>query len=132
MILAALAGLVAWSLAEYLVHRFVLHRRASVFWPEHMKHHKEPLADVGVPLYIAVPLGIGLAFIGGYFFLGAFLGYVAYVTVHEAMHREIWPIKEGHLLYRQKLRHDLHHQGFHANYGVTSPVWDVVFDTYKN
>lgn len=130
MILATLAGIAAWSLAEYLIHRFVLHRRDSRFWPSHMTHHREPLADVGVPFYVSIPLGIGLAVIGGYFFLGAFLAYVAYVALHEGLHR--WKIESGHPLYNLKARHDLHHQGFHANYGVTSPLWDVVFGTYKS
>ena len=42
-LLAALAGGVGWTLAEYLLHRFAGHRRGSrtLFAREHLRHHRE-------------------------------------------------------------------------------------------
>jgi dihydroceramide fatty acyl 2-hydroxylase len=138
VILAGLSGFATWSLAEYLIHRFVLHRRKGMFWPDHMLHHREPLAEVGVPFYVTVPAGIAST-LAAYFLVGTpaaafalafMLGYLAYVAMHEGLHR--LNIKPGHPLYGAMRRHDAHHQGFPANYGVTSPLWDIVFWTYRN
>jgi hypothetical protein len=88
-------GWAAWTLAEYLVHRFLLHWKSSVFWPEHLKHHQRPLADTGVPLhetvfismYATAALWFCFGIDGALFAAGATLGYVVYVTLHETMHR---------------------------------------------
>jgi 4-hydroxysphinganine ceramide fatty acyl 2-hydroxylase len=61
-----------------------------------------------------------------WFTLGAVLGYVAYVMTHEALHERTysrWPFAQ-----LQRL-HDEHHTGWHTNYGVTTPLWDIVFGT---
>jgi sterol desaturase/sphingolipid hydroxylase (fatty acid hydroxylase superfamily) len=123
-------GLLAWSLAEYLVHRFVLHR----FYPRyHAIHHKDPLDGNGVSYSLAARLALialVCAYVMGVFPLvaGVVAGYVLYVVLHEGMHR--WHIAPGHWLYGAKQRHDVHHKGWRFNYGVTSPLWDVVFGTH--
>jgi sterol desaturase/sphingolipid hydroxylase (fatty acid hydroxylase superfamily) len=129
-----------WTLAEYLVHRFLLHWKSSVFWPEHLKHHQRPLADVGVPLhetvfismYATAALWFCFGIDGALFATGASLGYVVYVSIHEAMHRatDVWHPLEPVLTRRTKL-HDLHHKGQPVNYGITTMLWDRVFGTYK-
>jgi hypothetical protein len=59
----ALAGLVAWTLLEYLVHRFIFHRYSSVGRRLHQLHHdhlNDPEAErssLSTPL-IALPIGV--------------------------------------------------------------------------
>jgi sterol desaturase/sphingolipid hydroxylase (fatty acid hydroxylase superfamily) len=130
MIAAFLCGLLAWSLAEYLVHRFVLH---ALYPHYHAIHHKDALDGNGIPYWAAAVVALAAllgAYACGLFALTAGLvtGYVIYVTLHEGLHR--WHIPPAHWLYATKQRHDLHHRGWHYNYGITTPLWDVVFGTH--
>lgn len=128
-------GWLAWTLAEYGIHRFVLHH--GPFMAEHMRHHNDPTADdVGVPFRYSFAIAAGLAVLawmlaglaGVATVAGLFIGYLAYVTLHESLHR--LRITPGHWLYASKMRHELHHAGRPVNYGVTFPLWDIAFGTY--
>lgn len=129
-LVALVAGLFVWSLAEYLVHRFVLHGVCPRF---HVIHHHDPLDGNGVPYILAVPAGLAGILVGLHFWawpgaafgLGLFAGYLAYVTVHEGMHHHPdW-------LPANNRRHDEHHRFWRCNYGVTTPLWDWVFGTLR-
>ena len=48
-----LAGLVLWTLLEYVLHRIALHRM-PYFSPMHGEHHAAPLAFIGTPSWISV------------------------------------------------------------------------------
>jgi sterol desaturase/sphingolipid hydroxylase (fatty acid hydroxylase superfamily) len=130
----ALLGLIAWSLAEYGFHRFVLHGFCLRY---HRAHHINPRAETGIAYTSAAAIGIVAALIsfriagapGAAFTLGSLAGYVAYVTIHEGLHR--WRIAPSSFLYNNKRRHDQHHWGWRFNFGVTTPLWDVVFGTYR-
>jgi sterol desaturase/sphingolipid hydroxylase (fatty acid hydroxylase superfamily) len=125
------AGLLVWSLAEYLVHRFVLHGRIAALRKYHAIHHKDPLDGNGVPIVVAIQISgavlIALYALAGWlgFAFGAGLaaGYAAYVTVHEGMHHGWFPDFNDN--------HEVHHTEWRFNYGVTTPFWDVVFGTFK-
>lgn len=127
----AIAGLLAWSLVEYLVHRFLFH---SLYRKEHWTHHVDVLAYIGVSswktstVYAALLL---LAWLTGLTsaFAGVVVGYFCYIFVHYVMHRP------QHWAYRfisgLVANHDLHHRkGIEKNFGVSSPLWDHVFGTY--
>ncbi|BCJ91789.1 hypothetical protein IZ6_25240 [Terrihabitans soli] len=127
---AGLVGLVSWTLAEYLVHRFILH---GWFPRYHAIHHRNPLDGMGIP-YPAAGIIATAALTVGYllagtigigFVAGHLVGYGAYVLVHEGMHHH--PESFGELT----TAHDIHHRQWRYNYGVTSPIWDVFFGTYK-
>jgi sterol desaturase/sphingolipid hydroxylase (fatty acid hydroxylase superfamily) len=134
--LAVLLGLLAWTLAEYLIHRFVLHRHPLRAY--HDVHHARPSGYVGVPSWIvalahallaaALYVATGVDGFGG--MAGYLLGYLSYIAVHDAFHHR--SIRPGSLLYAAKLRHVQHHRGLEANYGVVFPVWDIVFRTYSS
>jgi sterol desaturase/sphingolipid hydroxylase (fatty acid hydroxylase superfamily) len=130
------AGLVGWTLAEYLLHRFVLHR-----WPHfsdfHKAHHDEPRAMIGSPAVFSMLVFTLSVFLPVYFLAGAgtafavfagFLsGYVAFAAVHEAVHHSEW---QGPLLRHFKKLHAIHHHGDSSkNFGVLTGVWDTVFGT---
>jgi hypothetical protein len=50
-LLAAAVGAMFWSLAEYVLHRFVLHQIAP-FAAMHDAHHRAPPALIGTPTWL--------------------------------------------------------------------------------
>jgi len=133
------AGVAAWTLLEYLVHRVVFHRysvgrRLHHLHQLHHAHPNDPDAErssLSTPL-IAFPIGFLLIFTAGVedgsaIFAGLLLGYLAFIIVHYAVHG--WPIEPNAWLYSAKVRHLTHHRFENCNYGVTTIFWDIVFRT---
>lgn len=135
----ALAGAAAWTLLEYLIHRFLGHRwPGNPFGVEHVRHHATThyfapslkKAAVAAPVILALgaalawPLGAAgaAACAGG---LGAM--YVLYEVVHRRAHTHGPRGAYGRWLRRHHFHHHFHAP--HLNHGVTTPVWDVVFRT---
>ncbi|MBI1944087.1 MAG: sterol desaturase family protein [Deltaproteobacteria bacterium] len=141
--LAALAGVLLWSLAEYLLHRFLGHDHRTLpnpFAAEHTRHHAEGdyfaptwkkalVALAAVPptgavaaLVVDVPLGLVFALS----FAATYLGY-------EWLHRRLHTHRGVGPWGRWLRRHHFHHHFVdpHTNHGVTSPVWDVAFGTRR-
>lgn len=133
---AAIVGLGAWTLVEYLIHRFVFHL-VEYAWRGHLVHHQKPAAYVGLSsiytmsmfaaAFALLALTFGAAMASALLF-GLLTGYTAYIVVHDAIHHST--IAPGHPLYAAKLRHVLHHKGVEANFGVVTAFWDRVFRTY--
>jgi len=134
---AVAAGICFWTLAEYLLHRYVLHH---VKWvkDQHDMHHEDAKALVGTPTwfsilvflaFVTMPVILVSTFgIGAGFTAGMMLGYLSYVTVHYGIHH--WHIRSSGYLARLKRRHALHHRFDDlGNFGVTSGFWDHVFRT---
>jgi sterol desaturase/sphingolipid hydroxylase (fatty acid hydroxylase superfamily) len=130
-------GLLLWAFLEYLLHRFVFHR-LSLIRDMHEAHHKDATAPIGSPTWISLPL-ISLTVFLPLFQLvplrmatgvavGFVFGYLCYISVHHCIHR--WNLRHGSYLYWMKRRHAVHHhRDDDANFGVTSPLWDLVFGT---
>ncbi|MGZ0714887.1 sterol desaturase family protein [Pseudomonas palleroniana] len=126
-----IVGLLAWTLVEYLAHRFLFH---SLYRREHWTHHIDVLAYIGVSSWRTSSTFATLLMFAWYTgltsaFSGAAAGYFYYISVHYVMHRPT------HLAYklipRLVANHDLHHrQGIEKNFGVSSPLWDYVFRSY--
>jgi sterol desaturase/sphingolipid hydroxylase (fatty acid hydroxylase superfamily) len=135
--LAFLVGLGAWTLLEYLVHRWVFHR-APWIRRQHEAHHDDPKALVGTPTWLSLVvylalvllpsvLAAGLA-LGSSFTAGLLLGYLWYAAAHYGSH--YWHPGPRTYLSSIKRRHALHHHvDCHGNFGVTTPLWDHVFRT---
>jgi sterol desaturase/sphingolipid hydroxylase (fatty acid hydroxylase superfamily) len=131
------AGLAGWTLAEYLLHRYVFHH-APIVSQFHEEHHEHPRELIGTPAWMSVlaglamvaspcwaALGFGLATAAT---AGMATGYLWFVFVHYAIHH--WPVRRGSYLYRARMRHARHHYvSDHGNFGVTTGVWDFVFGT---
>ncbi len=131
------AGLAAWSLIEYVFHRFLLHGM-SPFREWHALHHARPTARIASPTLFSAALIAGLVAFpawllwGGWpacaLTLGVTFGYYAYAITHHATHhwRAAGPGARG-----RKRRHAAHHHAADASrcFGVTSGLWDVVFRT---
>ena len=133
----ALSGLAAWTLVEYLLHRFVLHR-VSPFKRLHATHHQRPTALIGSPtLMTAALFGLlvfapSLAAFGLWracaLTLGMVSGYLAYTVIHHGVHH--WRGKSP-WLQRRRRWHGLHHRPAVQSvcFGVTSGFWDHIFGT---
>lgn len=131
-------GLLIWTLAEYLLHRFVLHG-----WPYfakyHQAHHDDPRAMIASPTLFSLGVFASIALLPATLLLGLWpalpcfagflLGYVAFAAVHEIVHHS----DSQHLLVRHfKLFHARHHHATEArNFGVLTSFWDKVFGTYE-
>lgn len=142
VIAAALLGAISWSFLEYVMHRYWGHDRRfrrTAFGVEHIRHHiegdyfaptwKKLLFAAGVAAGLAWPvvlLGptVGLSYVAG---LLGFYG--LYELVHRRLHTHAGIGPYGRYLRRHHFRHHL--VDARSNYGVTSPIWDVVFGTWR-
>jgi sterol desaturase/sphingolipid hydroxylase (fatty acid hydroxylase superfamily) len=133
---AFLIGVGAWTLIEYLLHRYVLHH-VPVVKDMHEAHHSDQKALIGTPTWMTVvffalvflPLYVvSDATIASGLTAGLMLGYLWYVSVHHIVHH--WKAEPGTYAYSLKRRHMLHHHyDDMGNYGVTSGFWDRVLGT---
>jgi sterol desaturase/sphingolipid hydroxylase (fatty acid hydroxylase superfamily) len=125
-------GWMAWTLYEYLVHRFVLHEMA-LFREVHGLHHANQLEYVALhPLAtLAIYLGFVLAFGVGSspIMVGFSLGYIYYSAVHTSYH--YLRINASSWWYKGDQRHVLHHRYGNVCYGVSTGAWDRLFRTER-
>jgi sterol desaturase/sphingolipid hydroxylase (fatty acid hydroxylase superfamily) len=139
-----LSGLFIWTFTEYVMHRYLFHfippgkigeRLHFVF---HGVHHDYP-SDKGrlvMPPSLSISLATGFyflykailpsEFVWGFF--AAFLtGYLIYDIGHYAIHH--FNFKSG-IFKKIKQHHMLHHyQEQEKGYGVSSPLWDRIFNS---
>ncbi len=134
-----LCGWAAWTLVEYLLHRFVLHGLPP-FKRLHASHHQRPTALIGSPTLMTAALFGLLVFAPSFAALGLWRacaltsgmvsGYLAYTVIHHGVHH--WR-SSAPWLQRRRRWHGLHHRSppKHACFGVTSGLWDHVFGTLR-
>src|SRR4051812_22306259 len=87
----AATGLAAWSLVEYLIHRFVLHG-LEPFRSWHARHHERPMALISSPTLLSATSISMLVFVPAAFFAnrwiaasltaGVVTGYMGYALCH--------------------------------------------------
>jgi dihydroceramide fatty acyl 2-hydroxylase len=143
-VLLVLAGLALWTLAEYWLHRKFFHwepdnafgrRMHFIIHGVHHDHPNDKLRLV-MPPGASVPLA-GL-FFGAFYlvfglptaypvFSGFLIGYLAYDYTHYYLHHFVPKSDLGKRLREQHMRH--HFQDHRYGFGVSSPLWDVVFGT---
>ncbi|MBO9732542.1 MAG: sterol desaturase family protein [Chitinophaga sp.] len=138
-----LLAVLGWTLFEYIAHRFLFHWVSDhpvarkITYTMHGNHHEYPrdkqrLFMPPVPSVIIssflFTVFYGLmrqnAFV---FFPGFISGYLAYGSMHYAIHAWSPPFKWLKPLWRN---HHLHHYKNEAlGFGVSSTLWDRVFGT---
>lgn len=140
-------GIVAWTLFEYLMHRFTFHtiaRYASlkhVHYVVHGMHHAYPTDPVRVifPPFFSAAVGsligvlmflIAPVFVASSIFAGFILGYSWYEFMHYASHHIKWKMTRFKNLKRHHLLHHHSMSSKNKNFGVTTVFWDRVFGTY--
>jgi len=115
-------GVAAWTLAEYITHRFVLHAIAPVQHGIHHAHPKDAIDKIFWQIWLA--FAVVYLTIGGAVLAGALVAYAWYLFVHYCAHRN------PAILPASLLKHHLvHHRFANRNYGVTTKFWDRVFGT---
>lgn len=135
-------GCLAWTFAEYALHNWYGHKAKgkNEFSREHLAHHtntsyfasdwKKAIATVKIVpfIFIAISYFSGLLY-GSIFTFGFLLMYSTYEIIHRRIHTH-----EPKNFYSKFIRkhHAYHHfSNPRYNHGVTSPIWDFVFGTYK-
>jgi len=136
------AGIFVWTFIEYVLHKYIFHFDAKsefgkkIHFIFHGVHHDYPSDSrrLVMPPSVSIPLAalfyfIFMYLVGGVyvlpFFSGFIIGYLFYDLTHYAihhfnMHNKFWlEIKNHHML------HHYHDQD--KGYGVSSPLWDLVF-----
>jgi dihydroceramide fatty acyl 2-hydroxylase len=140
----SLAGALIWTLTEYWLHRLVFHWEPDNTFGRRMHfiihgiHHDHPNDKLRLvmPPAVAIPLAalffLAFSLIFGtpaaYPLFGGFIaGYLAYDYMHYYVHHFVPKSDLGKGLREQHMRH--HFQDHRYGFGVSSPLWDVVFRT---
>jgi sterol desaturase/sphingolipid hydroxylase (fatty acid hydroxylase superfamily) len=139
-----LAGIGAWTFAEYILHRYVFHWTNETAWGKrvhfllHGVHHDYPSDKdrLVMPLLTSVPLSVIFYSLftlalgtgcGEPFFAGFVVGYLFYDGTHYYVHHFVPTTRWGKFLRRHHLTH--HFADHDGGFGVSSPLWDLVFRT---
>lgn len=146
---AFLLGLFVWTFIEYVMHRFVFHYRprnpwqAKVVFLFHGIHHKQPQCKTRLVMPPVVSIPLALMFYGLFYgvvgillgspqwvaplFSGAIFGYLLYDLTHYATHH--FPMRRGFLRFLKRYHLKHHYKTPGQRFGVSSPLWDMVFGT---
>ncbi|HWU76465.1 MAG TPA: sterol desaturase family protein [Rhodanobacter sp.] len=134
-LLALALGLFAFSFIEYFFHRWMFHTRIPLFTQGHDLHHARPLGYDSLPFFLppAVLLVLAGVFVllmpTGFALLLASaitFGYILYGLSHFTIHHVRF---KQPMLRRWAGAHHVHHYHPDANFGVTSPLWDILLGT---
>jgi dihydroceramide fatty acyl 2-hydroxylase len=142
--LLTLGGVGIWTLTEYWLHRLVFHWEpdhplgSRLHFVIHGVHHDHPNDRLRLVMPPAASVPLAAAFLGAFIlifgtpaaypvFAGLILGYLGYDYTHYHVHHHTPKTKLGRRLREQHMRH--HFQDHRYGYGVSSPLWDVVFRT---
>lgn len=135
VILAIFCGLLVFSFVEYCFHRWLFHTRIPLFSEGHRLHHENPAGYNSLPFFLPPLIALGLTGLCMLVMPDSFalllmgsvaFGYLVYGLGHFIIH---------HVRFRQPLlrrwaaRHHIHHCHINTNFGVTTPLWDILFGT---
>ena len=105
----------------------------------HGAHHGAPLALIGTPIWVSVPVWTTIILLPAWALfgfneasgltIGVMLGYWWYGIVHHVIHHHAQRRSTAYFerLRAWHMRH--HHSPKKGNFGVTSPMWDYLFRT---
>ena len=141
------AGLLTWTLAEYLLHRYLFHYEPKTeigqrfIYLFHGVHHDTPqdktrllmppagalpiIAVLYLLFYLALPYPWAEPFTG--FFI---IGYLVYDYIHYATHH--FPMRHPVLQFLKRYHMQHHFSGEAGRYGVSSPLWDRLLGTFPS
>jgi dihydroceramide fatty acyl 2-hydroxylase len=139
-------GYLAWGLYEYVVHRFVLHARedGNSGLPGnriHIEHHRQPDAHERLNIQLSESVPAALLIFAGFLLAtwdlrmavhleaGFMAGYLFYEYLDFQAHHGLARNVVVRFFRRYHLEH--HHADAKAHYGVTSPLFDLLFGTFR-
>ncbi len=137
-------GLVIWTLSEYWLHRKVFHWDPDhpighrLHFVIHGVHHDHPNDRMRLVMPPGASIPLAALFFGAFWlvfglptayplFAGFLAGYLTYDYMHYYLHHAVPKSDFGKRLREQHMRH--HFQDHRYGFGVSSPLWDVVFRT---
>lgn len=134
-LLLLVAGVIGFTLVEYVFHRWVLH---GPLWSSyHERHHQHPAEYVIFPWWytsvLLLTAGVIIAAVlrlRFQVFIGFEIGLLWFFMWHHVLHH--WDLRKHPLLTRYSQWHELHHKDLPANYGITHPVWDWMFGSFMS
>jgi dihydroceramide fatty acyl 2-hydroxylase len=138
------AGIAIWTLTEYWLHRLFFHWEPKfrggdrLHFIIHGVHHDHPNDAMRLVMPPAVSVPLAALFLGLYAlifgtpeafpaFAGFIAGYLGYDYTHYHVHHHTPRTKLGKRIREQHMRH--HFQDHRYGFGVSSPLWDVIFQT---
>jgi sterol desaturase/sphingolipid hydroxylase (fatty acid hydroxylase superfamily) len=146
---AVLLGLFIWTPSEYLMHRFLFHYKPRNAWQEkvvylfHGIHHHQPQCKTRLVMPPAASIPLATIFYGLFTLIvgvligaphwvhpmvaGFTLGYLTYDLTHYATHH--FAMRSGWLKYLKRYHMMHHYKTPEQRFGVSSPLWDIVFGT---
>jgi dihydroceramide fatty acyl 2-hydroxylase len=144
IVLLVLAGLVLWTLSEYWLHRKVFHWDPDhpighrLHFVIHGVHHDHPNDRMRLVMPPGASIPLAALFFGLFWlifglptalplFAGFLIGYLMYDYTHYYLHHFVPKSELGKRLREQHMRH--HFQDHRYGFGVSTPLWDVVFRT---
>ena len=147
ILLLLIAGVFSWTLIEYGLHRFVFHYTAhsdfgkNFVYAAHLSHHENPRATNRLFSGLLISLPIATVYLllawlvtgswraTTYLFTGLTAGYFCYEWLHFQAHHRRPRLRVFRYLRKYHLLH--HYQTPKQRYGVTSPLLDVIFGTFR-
>lgn len=137
------AGLLLWTLFEYLMHKHLYHMlptnkfKGWFQYNMHGLHHEypkdksrlamPPLAIIAIAFMFLFVIKLFIGDLTYAFTPGFLLGYAGYLCVHYIVHAFQPPKNAFKVLW---VNHGIHHyKDPDAAFGVSSPLWDYVFRT---
>jgi len=144
IVLLLAGGIAFWTLAEYWLHRKLFHWEPDhpigrrMHFIIHGIHHDHPNDKLRLVMPPGASVPLAALFFGVFYlvlgaptaypaFAGFLLGYLIYDYTHYYVHHFVPKSRLGKHLREQHMRH--HFQDHRFGYGVSSPLWDVVFGT---
>ena len=144
LVLLFAAGLLIWTLSEYWLHRKLFHWDPDhpighrLHFIIHGVHHDHPNDRLRLVMPPAASIPLAALFFGIFWlvfglptafplFAGFLGGYLAYDYTHYYLHHFVPKSDLGKKLREQHMRH--HFQDHRYGFGVSTPIWDVVFRT---
>lgn len=147
--LGVLVGLFLWTVSEYTLHRFVFHFPAKgekmerIVFLFHGIHHAQPQIKTRLVMPPVVSIPLAAVFFGLFYlifavilkapqwfgpvFSGFIVGYLIYDLTHYATHH--FPMRSGYAKYIKRYHMQHHYKTPNQRFGVSSPLWDMVFGT---
>ncbi len=142
------AGFLLWTLAEYLLHRFVFHFYAETPFEKRLQfmihglHHDDATDATRLVMPPAASIAFSFLFFGLFkvvfgaishvtfmdpFFALFIAGYLCYDYIHFGVHFFKPRTRIGKFLKQSHMKHHFVSPG--SRWGVSSPLWDFVFGT---
>lgn len=138
-----IAGLLLFTLIEYIMHRFLFHlephtdNQKKFAYTVHGVHHDYPKDKDRLAMPPPLSLLLSAAFFGLFYLImgnfvfgflpGFLMGYASYLGVHYMVHAYKPPKNFFKVLW---VHHGIHHyKDDERAFGVSSPFWDVIFRT---